>query len=523
MSARAQGGDLMKMRTGSRSYGFCARILAFLFGALSVLSNHAQAQGSAAGNKAVYGTNGVTFSEVWIDASGSAFWTSGAPDLCGTINTILTSTNYSKNYPNGAVIDARGLVFPGAQQPITCSGNPFKNVTATSPSTVLLPSAVIPIGETWTLPNNTKIVGEGPWTWIRANTPANFTGSYMIEMGSSASCPAEGCSGVGIEHLLLDASQNQQVGGIHNQYSQKPSYVKDVNLHQFSLTGLNIGGATQGTPGAIDSGPYSNLTFSTNFAASCGATCPVCVDIEAQTRGLHGITCIGSPNTGELGPQDNAAIYVNASNNSIEDVHVEAFWDGIEVADATSAVGNVVISNVTGSASQSSGTGKCEPPTGGNNCRVINTVHICGSHTNSQFGSCSITNGSVSDVTILQVAALTNNEPPTTTTVEDDVTGTSLIRIAGSPTTTTGMYVLGEVLGGGNTRFAVSPAPTGNFASSSSVVPTWGVGIASPATQTCSTPGALYSNTQGTSSGNAVFVCTGFSGSFVWQPIPAIP
>src|SRR5580692_5655939 len=174
-------------------------ILAFLV-ALSVLPNHAHAQAAAAGNKAVYGTNGVTFSKVWIDAS--AFWISGTPDLCGIINNILTS-NYSQNYPNGAVIDARGLVYPKAQKPITCSIDPFQNVTATSPSTVLLPAAVIPVSTTWTLPNNTKIIGEGVGTLLSAQSGLP-TGSYMIEMGSSSSCPAEGCSGVGIEHLKLE-------------------------------------------------------------------------------------------------------------------------------------------------------------------------------------------------------------------------------------------------------------------------------------------------------------------------------
>jgi hypothetical protein len=463
---------------------------------------------AAAGNKGVYGSSGsVTFSQVWVDASG--YWTTGVPDLCGIINGILTASSYSTNYPNGAVIDARGLVDPGGGS-VLCNGEPFSGVTA--PSTILLPAATIPVSMTWTLPNNTKIIGEGPYTSLQAQNPLRGT-AYMIEMGSSDSCPSEGCSGVSIEHLLLDASLNSFVNGIHNQYAQTPSYVNDVGLIEFSLTGLKVEpGSLNGPPGAIDSGPYSNITFSTLFGSPCsGSTCAVCADIEVQTRGLHGITCIGSPQTGTQHSDDVAAIYVNASNNSVEDVHVEAFWDGIEVGNITAPVGNVLISNVTGSESQN-----CSNKS---DCRVINVVHICGPQNKSQFGQCANT-GSVSDVTILQDSAQMNDDPGSTTTVRDDVTNTSLVRVANSSSaTTTGMYVLGEALGGGNTRFAVSPAPTGNFDPASTVVPTWGVGTAAPSTQSCSTPGALYSNTQG-GSGTTVFVCTASSGSLTWQPIP---
>jgi hypothetical protein len=514
----------MRLQIKPRSNGLYVGILAFFVGALSVLSNHAHAQGAVTGNKAVYGTNGVTFSKVWIDASG--YWTTGTPDLCGIINIILTQ-NYSQ-YPNGAVIDARGLVFPGQRSPIRCTVDPFQGVGATSPSTILLPAAVIPVSTTWTLPNNTKIIGEGVGTLLSAQ--AQFTGSYMIEMGSSSSCPAEGCSGVGIEHLKLEAGGNTGVNGIHNQYSQTPSYVNDVILSDFTGTGLRIEGPGGTAPGAIDSGPYSNMTYIPPMKAGpdCNSTsCPLCVDIEAQTRGIHGFTCRGNQYTAnQQNGQGYPGIVVNASNNTLEDIHFEAFWDAIEVGNTSSAtpVSNVVISNVTGSPSDTEST--CTQQPSGNLCQVHNVVHICGPNFNSGSGHCPITGGTVSDVTILQADDFLDVQPPATNVIQDDVTGTTLVRLSStSPPTTVGMYVLGEALGGnaGHTRFAVSPAPTGNFASSSTVVPTWGVGTVGVATQSCSTPGALYSNTQGTSSGNAVFVCTGSSGSFAWQPIPPIP
>jgi len=507
------------------------RILALLVGTLSVLPNHAQAQAKAApGNKAVYGTNGVTFSKVWIDAS--AFWTQfpPAPDLCLLINNILTSVyfNYSQQYPNGAVIDARGLVYPKSLTQIVCTIDPFQGVGATSPSTILLPAAEIPVSTTWTLPNNTKIIGEGVSTLLSAQ--AQFTGSYMIAMGSSSSCPAEGCSGVGIEHLKLGAGGNAGVNGIHNQYSQTPSYVNDVVLSDFTGTGLRIEGPSGTAPGAIDSGPYSNMTYipPMNAGPDCNSTgCPLCVDIEAQTRGIHGFTCRGNQYTAnQQNGQGYPGIVVNASNNTLEDIHFEAFWDAIEVGNTSSAtpVSNVVISNVTGSPSDTEST--CTQQPSGNLCQVHNVVHICGPNFNSGSGHCPITGGTVSDVTILQADDFLDVQPPATNVIQDDVSGTTLVRLSStSPPTTAGMYVLGEALGGnaGHTRFAVSPAPTGNFASSSTVVPTWGVGTVGVATQSCSTPGAVYSNTQGTSSGNSVFVCTGSSGSFVWQPIPPIP
>jgi hypothetical protein len=176
-----------------------------------------------------------------------------------------------------------------------------------------------------------------------------------------------------------------------------------------------------------------------------------CVEIDVQTRRLHGITCNGNGKTGK-----NPGIVVNASNNSIENVFMQAFWDGIEIGNITSAVGNVVISNVEGATGTLGG--------------VMNTVHICGLHS-GKFGACSTTQTAVTDVTIL---GATNKSGGTSLSVQDDVTGTS---IAGSGSLTTGMYILGEsVAGVGYSRFA-SPSPSSS-STGSTVVPTWGVGSA---------------------------------------------
>jgi hypothetical protein len=57
---------------------------------------------------------------------------------------------------------------------------------------------------------------------------------------------------------------------------------------------------------------------------------------------------------------------VNASNNTIEDVHLETFYDGIQIGNVASpsVVGNVVVSNVDAA---NNGSGP-----------VQNVVHICG-------------------------------------------------------------------------------------------------------------------------------------------------
>ena len=91
----------------------------------------------------------------------------------------------------------------------------------------------------------------------------------------------------------------------------------------------------------------------------------------------------------------------------------------------------------------------------------------------------------------------------------DDMTGTSV-----GPFTYAipleGMYALGDTLGGGFSRFNTSPT-----------VPTWGIGIVSIVYGSpCATPGALYSNTQGsTGLMDSVYVCIYNGGSPQWRSI----
>lgn len=457
------------------------RILLMLAGLAALMPRVARAQ--AAGSKTVWGLSGTQVvtvpSMAWIDAT--AYWDNSlkVPDLCSIVNTILMS-GYSNTYPNGAVIDTRGLYNSSSTPgPIMCSMNPFLGLTASPPpTTILLPAANIPVSFAWTLPNNTKISGVGgnskllPSGILSGNTvlaaAPTLTGE-MIDMGSPGFCGL-GCSGVGIEHLVLQGN-GTNVSGIVNNWSQDQSYVNDVQITQISNTGLTIGA------GAANSGPYSNI----NFTATTGSS--VCVDIEAQTRGLHGVTCIGSSSVSGA-----AAIYVNASNNTLEDLHFETFWDGVQIGNIGSAVSNVVVSNVTGG-------------TNGSGVAMQNVVHICG-----PTGSCSAktANTAVSDTLIFGTRySNLNTLPPGSTSLQDDMTSTSIPDIS-----SVGLYTLGEIVFGGFSRFSTSPGPT----------PTWGVGSGTINSGTsCTTPGALYSNTSGSPS--SVFVCTYNGSAYAWQPI----
>ena len=495
----------MKINKNFAAYSSIPEILALLLISFVAAPDSARAQVN--GNKAVYGLNRVSPSQVWIDASAfcGSYGCSNpqhAVDFCAVLNDALQTLP-----PQGAVVDARGIV-PSSMGSQTCGGNPWGNpyTSITAPSTVLLPASTINITATWTLPNNTKISGEGRNTILTAI--GSFSGTAIISMGSSESCPSEGCSGVAVEHLkLMDSSNGGLLNGIVNAYSQTPSYVNDVSLNTIGGTGLVIGGPL---PGAIDSGPYSNIDFNANLSTTCnGTTCPLCVDIETQTRGLHGITCIGNPNAsnGSTAPT-HAAIWVNASNNTIDDVHTEGFWDSVQIGPANT-VSNIVVSNVTGGNSKKGHT--------------ANTIHICGANSNQTFGPC-IGSGSASDVTILDVqnAGATS---VSVTSIQDDVTGTSIAQPAGGGNlipSYAAVYFLGQSIGGAPppaySRFSTNPSVPLPGGAGGTVVPTWGVGAAIPVGTSCNTPGALYSDTGGASN-QAVLVCTGTS-TFKWQTIP---
>jgi hypothetical protein len=496
-SALGRLGVIYKVKVMSKRRESFSLYLLLLVGLPVVLPKVILAQ--SAGNKAVYqnGTT-VTFSQVWIDAS--AFWLTNngnktVPDLCTIIREDILKPSYPTTYPQGAVIDARGLYLnpaaPPAIGPITCTRTPFDYFQSTSPppTTILLPATGIPISQTWVLPNNMKIIGQGQDTVIKPTA----NGIDAIDMGSSNLCLTTPCSGIVVEHLWIEGSGASKITGIVNNYAQSSSYVNDVTLNNIGCAGLVIGAQSSA---AANSGPYTNITFG---ASGVGSGCtsagnqvsyPLCIDIEVQTRGVHGATCIGASSSPRA-----AAIYVNASNNTLEDLHVETFWDGVQIGDVASGknVSNVLVSNVTGG---NNGTGA-----------VQNIVHVCGPMTPGPHEFACKSSGSVQDVSVFQGTYTSTTFPLAATSLQDDVTGTSI-----PAPMLTGAYALGEALGSGYSRFT---STMGAIVSNgtASTAPTWSVGN-TVAAGPCTTPGALYSNTSG-GSGISVYVCT-TSG---WKPI----
>lgn len=220
------------------------------------------------------------------------------------------------------------------------------------------------------------------------------------------------------------------------------------------------------------------------------------------------LTCIGTKASGDYTANTPglAAIYVNASNNSVEDVHIEGFWDGIQIG-GPNPVGNVSVSNI-----QAAYGGQAGPTTNG--------VHICGPNSQESVGHCA---GSVNNVNVFQITGDAKGGM-CTATVLDDQTGTAI-----GPTTGTmeflGLYALGEEVGGSAAQFSrfvtnpsASQSETGCNGSTYTLTltpaPTWSVGNGAPSSGTCA-PGALYSNVGG-GTGTSVYVCTSAS---AWAPI----
>jgi hypothetical protein len=444
---------------------FAAMVVLLMGWSISPTPLQAQSQG----NNAVYSNSStVTGSTAFIDASvfslinGTIHYT----DICARINAALVSL---PSGTFGAVIDARGI---GGSDLTSCptGSTPWQYVngtfqsSSTNPATILLPSGTITTTHSWGLPNTTRLIGLGAGgpgagvTTLQAASGSSFT--WMLQMGGSTLCSTP-CVGISVEDLALDGN-GYVSSGILNGQSQELSYVKHVRLYNLSGVGLEVQNNAQ------NSGPYSDISFSTANAVS-GTEC-AWID-QVSTRGIHGLTCTGNTGTGTI---PNTGVLLDGDNNSIEDVQVQGFQDGIRIGENASAQSNVLL-NIAG------GT------------NVTNVVHIYVPPSGD----------TVSDLSIMGVG---NGGVSSVHTIQDDLTGTTL------SDTTVGMYVLGEpVLVGttsssiGYSRFTTSPN-----------APNWGVGGTAPITgtgATCTT-GSLFTNTSGTTAANTLFVCA----NGLWQP-----
>jgi hypothetical protein len=483
----------------------------YLFAVLIGLSAHvvAQSEGNNAISRDTSGTIGA--STDYIDAS--PFYNPNATnaDICATLNSILTSpsVNYANNYPHGAVIDARGILpIVGGASSLTCVNNPFP-ASGLPPTTILLPGQTIKIQSKWILPSNTRIIGEGSglqnYTAVvaAANFPINETA--MIQMGVSSTSLA---TGVVIEHLSLDGGGIGNFDGVDNVSAGDGSYVNDVKIRGIGATASSGGSggagctATGGTvtslcigPNATYSGPYTNFYIAPSTTCSGGLTCinTACAKIQAQTRGLHNITCVAGSNSGS---SPLAAIYLDSYNNTIESVHVEGFQDAIVVGDNADGLGGPQVSgNTINTVTSSYGSGP-----------VKNGIHICKQNTAS--GICSSSSFLVSDLMISQV--LTNNPGATAVTAIKDDNVSQSVNSVGSGMGFVGLYAIGSTSAtGGYARFTTNPGNT-------TATPTWGTGpaITNTTGKACTNSGAIYSNPSGTTGNlNTVYVCT--NGSWV--------
>jgi len=506
------------------------------------IASSSLAEAQVNGQPVVYSaasSSNIAYSPAYIDASVFYYANNESYDICKTINKILTGAS-GIGYPSaGVVIDTRGILE--GQNAGLCTINPFDSVATSFQTTILLPATTIATECPWVLPSYTRIVGAGRGATTLAISSIRFdpdSTNSMIEMGSAGggnpgpdhcsattttgyyACPSAGCTGTSIEHLAISpfdtGQRNQPYTAIYNNYAGDQSYVDDVVLRQVGqnststsmVTGLFIG------PGATYSGPYTNIDFVGSQGCGSGSTLytcqyTACVQIQAQTRGLHGITCTAKTQTATSSTGlPFAAIYLDSYGNTVSDVHVEGFYDGVVVGDyqqiPTSAVavaGNT-ISNVTvGDGGTSSG------PT-------YEAVHICnpGATTQGLNTACTTnSSGSVSDVTVAGVlsngAGLVSAYP-----LVDDLSTTQIT--ASTQRAFLGTYVLGEkLLGFGNSNVVYSRSTTGQ--SGSGNIPSWGVGSTSAVGLTCTTPGALYSNTTGTGTASTLFLCSGGT----WHPI----
>jgi hypothetical protein len=464
----------------------------------------AQIKNGSLGNNVVYEGPGmvVAGSSALIDAS-----VFPGADVCAKINAVLTSK--SPAFPSrGAVIDARGIFNPVSL--LNCaSGSPWQGTPPAGgwpPATILLPPGGINIHAPWVLPNATRIIGE------RRNTTTIFaatdfpTGETMIQMGSSdnAVCPLLAgmhvCKGVGMQYVSLDGELRNpptgaQVNGIDNEFSQDLSYLDHVDFRLLEGTGLKVG------PGATNSGPYSNLIFAAGGGSKGETTQTACVVFQTSTRGLHGITCTanGTPL---------AAVHLQGRNNSIEDIHVEGFVDGVVVGDSAASGGKVagnVLMSIDGGF-------------GGNTGAVDNVIHICNPANPSPGSACSAGNWTVSDLTVLGVSADHAVHFRSPVAIQDDVSDATL-HTAQAAATDVALYVLGEPSAIGSGTGFSRLSSTFMMNTGQPIVPTWGAGVLGTVTLPTPCPtGSLFSNTSSNQGSNStLYVCVGGTN---WEAIP---
>jgi hypothetical protein len=423
----------------------------------------------------------ITGSSAFIDAS-----VFSGTDICAKIANALSSSSF----PAGGVLDARAVLTGSLG---TCASSPSDLLSSPPAATILLPAGVITLPDTWVLGNQMRIIGEGrgQTTITPSSTFSTSKGSALLQMGSSSCTTTSPCTGIVISELWVQGNTGETVpaDGIDNPYAGAFSYVEHATVSYFTGNGLLIEGAVASSGSntylADGSGPYSDLIISNVSTGTSAATASTtCINLQAQTRGIHGLTCTanGSPTAGS---------YLDGSNNTIEDVHFEGVITGVLVGSQHVAAGNSVI-NVSGA----DGSGP-----------VDYDIQVS---SNTQTGG----SPNVSDLTLEGISPYGFIKD---FVVLDNLTGVSIPKADN-----VALYALGNSFGSGYSLFSTTPV-TPSSSVPTNGLPTWGVGGTNlgSTTETCNTPGALYSNTAG-GTGSTVFVCTEATqsgGQPTWQPI----
>lgn len=473
------------------TYRLCLAAVVSVFALLSIATSGAFAQmgdNAMCATTGCSGTGGIIASPAFIDAG---VYGTSTTDLCSKINSALG------NLPlTGGVVDARGLNSGNSAMTCAAGTTPWLqgSTFTTKPSDILLPAAEICIQSKWIIPDRTRVFGAGMWgskgTYIYAANKAvgkpagcstfsqTFSDTEMIDMGyngtptgypsTPAPCPTSNiCTGVAIDGLTLDGS-GLDIGGIVNTNSEALSYANQLTIREVLGTSTTpVAALTSSAPGVSR---YTNIQsgsggFTDNTTTEC-----VAFSQSSGLGGVHGMTCTGS------NPAPSVAVFLDASSNSLEDLHFEGFGDGVLAA----GVGNLLLNVEAATSSIGPGT---------------YAAYLCGSSSGSP---CPTSGVNATDTVVLGLSSGGISTKPNT--LRDDVTGTTLLN---STDSSLAMYVLGE---------ADPSSSTSSFSrfSSSPRLPTFGAGDGTPGTS-CSSPGSVYSNWGATYTGlaNTIWVCVG--------------
>lgn len=444
-----------------------------LLGWFSVLTVVAHAQ---AGRNAVQGTGGIISSPSYIDAG--AYDTSGSDDICTKIHNSILSIGSGGG---GTLVDARGISTNLSC--VTSGMTPWGTGTSstTKIATVLLPAGVITIANSWAIPSESQIIGEGPGvTTILAESGSTFSDTYaysgtngtvnpaVIHMGvpSNSTTPGKIAFSLKISHLTVDGNGAKTTGGayldgIDNNNAEEQSYVDDVTIQNIFANGLYLGADPDVTSdGAADhSGPYTNLLFTQTLTTPPSVSGTICVNIQPliEPRGIHGISCIAA-----AAVNAKTAIQLDGNNTSIEDAHIDGFSDGILIGSQAQGSQANLIFNVTGTSA------------------VTNVIHIDKPSSGTP----------PNNIVIMDVSSAANN------TIDDELTTTTL---PNSSDPQVGMYIVGHPIAGasvtGYSRFSTSPR-----------TPTWIVGTSTPGSGSC-TNGSLFTSTSTSSTAGTLWAC----------------